>query len=162
MWFELRRMSLEEAAREPFGFDNRAEIAAPPERVFDLVADGGGMGRWLQDFVACRWTSAEPHGVGAEREIELKAFTVKERFLAWERGQRFSFSIDAITLPLLAAAVEDIQLSPTRAGAGTEVRWRVHYTPSLVMRLVHPLARVVFGRLFSNSLAALKKLAERG
>jgi hypothetical protein len=160
MWFQLRRMSLEEAARAPFGFDNRAEIAAPPERVFDLFADGRRMGSWLQDFRACRWTSPEPHGIGAEREVELAAFTVKERFLAWDRGKRISFSIDAITLPLLAAAVEDLQLAP--AGSGTEVRWRVHYVPSLAMRLVHPLARVVFGRLFRNSLAAMKRVAEQG
>jgi uncharacterized protein YndB with AHSA1/START domain len=161
MWFDLRRMSLEDAARAPFGFDNRADIAAPPERVFALFADGNGMGRWLQDFVACRWTSPEPHGVGSEREVELALFTVKERFLAWDPGKRIAFSIDAITLPLLAAAVEDLQLAPSASG-GTQVRWRVHYAPSLAMRLVHPLARVVFGRLFRNSLAALKRLAEQG
>lgn len=161
-WFAVAPVELDFTERSRYSLDQSAVVAAPPERVFALMADGGRMGEWFHDFVACRWTSAAPHGVGSTREIELAALTVKERFLAWDPGRRLAFRIDAITLPLVSKMIEDMRLEPVDGGRSTRVSWRVHYEPTLLMRLVHPIGRRVFARMFAKSLAGLARLAARG
>jgi uncharacterized protein YndB with AHSA1/START domain len=159
MWFPLEPTELDYLKRAPHRFENEAVIRAPAERVFQLLSEGHSMGSWFQDFVACRWTSQAPHGVGSTREIELKALTVKERFLSWEPGRRLSFAIYAITVPLVRQMVEDLELEPLDDGR-TRVRWHAHYTPSLAMRVAHPVGRAVFGKMFRTSLAGLTRVAE--
>ena len=99
-------------------------------------------------------------GVGSTREVELKALTVKERFLAWDPGKRISFCIYAITIPLISEMLEDMQLEPEGDGK-TRLRWTAHYTPSLLMRLIHPVGRMIFSGLFQKSINGLRKYAER-
>lgn len=160
MWFSTTPTELGYCDTSPFLFENVRVVPAPPERVFEVFATGEGQTTWFQDFVACRWTSGEPHGVGTTREIELKMLTVKERFVAWEPGKRLTFSIDAITLPLVRAMMEDLRFEPAGEGK-TKVTWRAHYTPAPVMRLFHPIARVIFGRMFAKSLDGLSRYLER-
>jgi len=158
MWFPLKTTEIDFVERSNHRFENEAVIEAPAGRVFDLLVDGDGMARWFADFVACRWTSPGPHGVGSTREIELKALTVKERFLVWEPGKRVAFAIYAITIPLVSRMVEDMELEmlgPSR----TRILWRAHYEPSLAMRLVHPIGRAVFGKMFRKSLEGLSRAA---
>jgi len=159
MWFSVNPSDLSYADSSPHRIANVVTIAAPPERVFDLFATGEAQDEWFQDFVACRWTSPEPRAAGATREIELKMLRVKERFLAWERGRRLTFSIDAITLPIVQQMMEDMRFEPIDGG-NTRLVWHVHYTPSAFMRPVHPVARAIFGRMFQRSAEGLRRYAE--
>lgn len=108
------------------------------------------------------WTSPAPHGLGSTRRVMLKLLSVDERFVAWEPGRRYSFSIDAISLPLVAKMLEDTRLESVEGGSATRMRWRVAYTPNLVSRLLHPLVRHIFGKMFSTSLHQFKRYVESG
>jgi len=158
MWFPTKPSELDYADSSSFRIANVVTIAAPPARVFELFATGERQETWFADFKACRWSSPEPHGVGSTREIELKMLTVKERFLAWEPGARMTFSIDAITLPIVKQMMEDLRFEPF--DGGTRLVWHVHYEPTLPMRAVHPAARTIFGRMFRLSAEGLKRYAE--
>ena len=158
MWFDAEAVPLERIADLPHRFENTALIDATPERVFRIWAEGEGQAEWFQDFVACRWTTAH-RGVGAEREVQLKALTVKERFLAWEPGKRMTFHIYAITLPLLTAMVEDMTFEPAGDRA-TRFHWVVHYRPTTLMRLVHPIARMIFAEMFRATTENLARWAK--
>lgn len=154
MWFSLRSIDLAFAPQAPFHFHNEAELPAPPERVWAVLEDGDTWPGWFKDFVSMRWTSPPPHGAGSTREVRLKPLSVRETFLAWEPGRRFAFRVDAITLPLVSAMMEDLVLTP-REGGRTHLSWRVSYTPRPVMRLIHPLLRMIFGGMFKVTLANL-------
>jgi uncharacterized protein YndB with AHSA1/START domain len=156
MWFKTELSELSYVDSSAHRIANVVLIEASPERVFDIFATGERQDEWFQDFVACRWTSGEPHGVGTTREIELKLLTVKERFLAWERGKRLAFSIDAITLPIVNQMVEDMHFEPALGGS-TRLIWHVHYSPSLLATPIHPAARAIFSRMFSQSAKNLAK-----
>ena len=155
MWFDLEAVQLNFTDSSPFQFENVAILDAPPERVFDIWATGEAQAEWFKDFKECRWSNAE-RGVGAEREIELKILTVKERFLVWDRGKRLSFHIHAITVPIVTAMLEDLTFEPS-GDRGTRFAWRVHYRPATVMRLVHPIARPIFGGMFKASIDGLAR-----
>lgn len=159
MWFDVEAVPLSFTQSSPYRFENTTSIDAPAARVFQIVATGERQAEWFQDFVACRWTTPEPHGVGAEREIELKALTVKERFLAWEPGKRLAFHIYGSTVPLVNAMVEDMVIEST--GERTcRFTWTAHYRPSLLMKLIHPVGRAIFGAMFKKSIQGLAKYAK--
>jgi hypothetical protein len=157
----LAPMDLEFLANPPEAMEFAATIDASAVQVFDILADPGKLGLWLKDFKGANWLTEAPHGVGSEREVRLKLITVRERFLAWDPGKRFAFVMDATSLPIVEAMGEDMRLEP-RGDNRCEVRWRVCYAPTLVGKVVRPVARAVFGKLFRDSLASLKTLAERG
>jgi hypothetical protein len=156
MWFDVEEAGLEFCEKSPYRIENEAVLAAPPERAFDIIVNGREQGRWFADFVACRWTSPEPYGLGSTREIELKLLTVKEKFIAWERGKRLSFTFTGMTLPVVKRMVEDLRLSPIGPNK-TRLVWTAHYEPRAFMRPFHGIARGVFGKLFSKSAEGLAR-----
>ena len=158
MWFEVEAAPLSFIESAPYRFQNVVLIDAPPARVFAIVATGEAQKDWFQDFVANRWTSAV-HDVGAEREVELKLLTVKERFLVWEPGKRLAFTVYGITLPLLHAMIEDLSFEPVGERA-TRFTWTAYYAPSLLMRLIHPIGRMIFGELFRSTAEGLARYAK--
>ena len=155
MWFDVAPVPLSYTEASPFHIENVVLLDATPARVFHILATGEGQEQWFQDFVDCRWSS-NARAVGAEREVELKLLTVKERFLAWEQDRRLAFHIYAITLPFVNAMLEDWSLEPAGDRA-TRFTWRVHYTPTLLMRAVHPIARMMFGEMFKASAEGLAR-----
>jgi len=161
MWFDLEPVPLEFTASAPFTIETVTLIDATPERVFDILSTGERQKEWFQDFVENRWTT-EARGVGAEREVELELLTVKERFLAWDRGKRLAFHIYGSTLPVTRATIEDMTLEAldVRGARTTRLTWRVHYRPTLPARLLHPLVRLIFGRMFNASGEGLARYAK--
>ncbi len=155
MWFDVDPVPLERIEELPFRFENTALIDAPPARVFQIWVDGEGQTEWFQDWVGFRWTNAT-RGVGAEREAQLKMLSVKERFLVWEPGQRMTFTIYGITLPLVKEMAEDLTFEPAGERA-TRMRWVARYRPTTAMRLVHPIARMIFGEMFRASTEGLAR-----
>lgn len=158
MWFDTAPTELDFTTSSPARLVFDALVEAPPKRVFEIFAKGEKQETWFADFKACRWTSPEPHTVGTTREIQLKLLTVKERFVAWEPGVRLTFSIDAITLPIVKRMMEDMQFEAV-GEKGTRLVWTVHYEPALIMRPFHPIAKMVFGKMFRTSLDGLVKYA---
>ncbi|MFO0586861.1 MAG: SRPBCC family protein [Polyangiaceae bacterium] len=159
MFFDTTKSELAFTTSSPFHLSFDATAEAPPKRVFEVLADDAAMKKWFADCKDIRWTSNAPYGVGSTREVQLKMLSVKERFLAWEPGVRMTFSIDAISIPLVKALVEDIQLEAL-GEKGTRIVWTVHYEPSLVMRAAHPVAKMIFGKMWRASLAGLVKYAD--
>jgi uncharacterized protein YndB with AHSA1/START domain len=74
------------------------EIAAPPERVYDLVSDISRMGEWSPECVRCTWTKG---ATGPEVGARFKAKNKGGRGPAWfntpavtvaEPGREFAFN----------------------------------------------------------------------
>lgn len=158
MWFPLQPQSLDFVGRAPNVLRFEAAVHATPEQVFDVVVHDD-MGAWLPDFVDMHWTSAPPRGVGSTRTVTLKrGLAVKERFIAWERGRRLTFTMEAISLPVVRAMIEDFQLESLSA-RHTRVRYSVHYAPHPALVPVHALARSFFGAMFQQALRGIARVA---
>lgn len=156
----LAPMDLEFLANPPEWMEFEGTIDRSADAVFDILADPSKLGLWLKDFKDARWLTEPPHGEGSKRQVKLKLITVEERFLAWEPGKRFAFVMDATSLPIVDAMGEDMRIEP-RGENRCHIVWRVAYSPTSIGRAVKPVARMVFGKLFRDSLVALKALAER-
>jgi uncharacterized protein YndB with AHSA1/START domain len=161
MWFDLEPVPLERIDALPYRIENTALFDAPPARVFQIWGEPERPAEWFQGWVGHQWTT-ERRGVGAERVVELRGLSVKERFLVWDQGKRMTFHIYAMTLPLAQALVEDLTFEPGQPGKPgddetTRVRSVVRYRPALIARLFHPIVRAIFGRMFKSTVEGLNR-----
>lgn len=159
MWFNINDNKLDYIERAPFNVSNEIIINASPEKVYDILMNKDWI-NWFQDFVSVEWTTPEPHNVNSKRIVKLKTLSVKETILAQENHKRFSFSITAITLPLVKDMLEDMKFEKTEDG-NTKMSWKVYYTPSLLMSLIHPIGRAIFGSMFAKSIKNFKNFVEK-
>jgi hypothetical protein len=158
MWFKVEAVPLSFTESSLHRIENIQVIDATPKRVFEILATGEGMTEWFKDFVSFHWLGA-PGGLSSERELSLKTLAVKERFIVWDEGRRLTFHVFAITLPLVTALIEDFSLQP-HGNDRTSFAWRVHYRPTLLTRLVHPVVRSVFGAMFKAATDGLARYAK--
>jgi hypothetical protein len=156
----LAPMDVEFLANPPESMEFEGTIDRSADDVFDILADPSKLGLWLKDLKSARWLTEPPHGEGSKRRVTLKLITVEERFVVWERGKRFAFVMDATSLPIVEAMGEDMRID-SRGETRCHVTWRVAYAPTSIGRVVRPVARFVFSKLFHDSLVSLKALAER-
>jgi uncharacterized protein YndB with AHSA1/START domain len=87
-------------------------VDAPPEAVYDLVADISRMGEWSPECVRTEW-QGEPGEVGSRfkgwNRRGLARWSTTAEVIAAERGKEFAFT--------------------TKAGDKDATRWRYRFTP---------------------------------
>src|SRR5688572_18682787 len=68
--------------------ENRIEVAASPEQVFDVIAgvSASSEASWFPDFRSLSWRTPGPHGVGAVRDYRLTYARMMEHFIVWDPG----------------------------------------------------------------------------
>jgi hypothetical protein len=159
---KMEPMTLADLDTAPLRVVQSEVLPGTPDRVFAELADPE---RWLGWFPLMRkaaWTSAKTACVGAERAVGLRLLgRFEERFLAWEPGARFAFTMTASTSPLARRMAEDWRLSST--AGGTRIEWIVAAHPSTLGRAGTPALRLVMRRLFTQGMSNLTRiLRERG
>jgi polyketide cyclase/dehydrase/lipid transport protein len=155
-------MSLADLDTAPFRMVHSAVLPGSPDAVFAQLA---APERWVGVFpmmTKAAWSSAQIACVGAERRVTLRMLgRFEERFLVWEPGKRFAFTMIASSSPLTTQMAEDYRL--TREGADTRLEWIVGAVPTLLGRAGTPALRLVTRQLFTRFLANLGRvLRERG
>jgi uncharacterized protein YndB with AHSA1/START domain len=124
--------------------DFSRNVAAPPETVWEVVADLRGMSEYtrFRKVELEREGDPPPNGVGAIRVLHLVGPPVREEIIAFDAPRRFSYRM------LSGAPVKDhvgtIELSPS--GAGTRMSYVVETTPTIPLvggGLVAFLRRVI-------------------
>jgi uncharacterized protein YndB with AHSA1/START domain len=102
-------------------------IAAPPQRVWDVLIDHEGMTRWLpvREVVRRRPGTTDPNGVGAVRTIRGMGLVLEERVTEAKAPERLSYELTG-GAPLRDHR-GDVTLTPEPGG--TRVRWTVRFRP---------------------------------
>jgi hypothetical protein len=153
----MEPMSLAEIETAPFRVSMSARFDASPDAVFAQLADPRLWLEWFPLMYRAEWTSQKTGAVGAEREVALRVFgKYRERFLAWEPGERFAFTMTGSTSPLVARMAEDWRIA--REHGGVRLEWTVGGYPTTIGRVATPALRIVLSRLFSGGGARLEKL----
>ncbi len=88
-------------------FSTEIRIAAPKKKVWDVLADIGGIYKWNPGVSHSYSTSDNNHGEGATRHCDLsQGGYLKERAVDWREGQGFKIDIFETSLPLKSNVVD--------------------------------------------------------
>ncbi|HEV7732628.1 MAG TPA: SRPBCC family protein [Candidatus Binatia bacterium] len=99
-------------------------FAAPPDRVFDLVTDHVGFGRFVgADIQIERQGTPPPNGLGAVRVVRSRGTSVKEEVVRWEPPHAMDYRV--IGGAPLQNHLGEIRLTPD--GTGTQMRYRIRF-----------------------------------
>ena len=135
-------------------------VPAPPERVFDVLADHDAWTRWFVDFRKASVTGDTREGLGTRRRVWVGPMVLDERFIAWERGRRFSFTMLESNLPILSAMVEDWRLASVEGG--TRVDYAVGFDLPGWVRPLKGILLWKFRPLFERALPNLEDYIRKG
>jgi uncharacterized protein YndB with AHSA1/START domain len=133
-----------------------AEIAAPPEAVFDYLADARNEPEWLPGAHGIEKTSEGEIGLGTTFRGEYaRAGTIEVEIVEFERPTRLTFRGRAKGMTFDDA----ITLTPEHAGTRLEAEMATQ--PRGLFKLLAPLMGRVIARQFAANWAHLKIELER-
>jgi hypothetical protein len=136
-------------------------IDAAPSEVWARLARLEEITLWSEAVVAARCEGARTRGIGAERTCDLRGgITIRERWLAWDEGQ--SFTYEGVGIPLVASATNEWTVHPEGEQTLLVSRAEVALRGGFVGRLIEPIVGRQISRVASQTLAAFKYLVEHG
>ncbi|MGL6222927.1 MAG: SRPBCC family protein, partial [Steroidobacteraceae bacterium] len=138
--------------------EHTVRIAAPTERVFDIVADHCGMPRWfpLDTVTLEREGHPAPNGVGAVRAMHGPQSRMREQVIDWDAPHSFDYRL--LEGAPIACHHGRVDLRPV--AGGTELTWSIRYRAKIPG--TSGLVRRAMDRMLSDALPRLKQLAESG
>lgn len=140
------------------------KINAPKEKVWEVLADFGGVSNWAPTVVSAYSTTEANGGVGAGRHCEVKGFgSIEERIPEWDEGHSYSYDVvDGVPAPMKYIR-NTVSVRPD--GDGTLVRFALEFQMKFgpLGALLERLAiRPQMRKTLAVSLAGLKHHAETG
>jgi len=154
--FSLEPQPLTFADTAPLRVTDSATVAASPGRVFDAFADTASWPRWFPLMHRARWVGPETAGVGSEREVALHLLgAYRERFIAWEPGERFAFTMTKSSSPMARAIVEDFRF--TDVGGRTRIDWVLAADPRTLGKIARPALEQIMPRVFRRAGKQLER-----
>ena len=138
-------------------------IDAPPDKVWSVLADLGGIYKWNHGVAKSHMTSELTQGEGATRHCDLDDKNyLEERAFNWREGESFKIDVFESSMPLESNIVS---FRVTPAGDGTRVSVTADY--KLKYGIIGTLMDVLFvkrmlQRGFDDMMAGLKYHVETG
>ncbi len=143
----------------PQSYSVSARSAAPPERVFEILADGARWSEWAGPIIMASWWDREgdppPGGVGAIRRLGAKQFASSEEIVAYDPPHHLAYTI--LSGQPVRGYRADVRLSPDNGG--TRITWSGTFEP--LIPGTGPVIRWWFTQLVGGFARRLAEHAER-
>jgi uncharacterized protein YndB with AHSA1/START domain len=110
--------------------DVKADSEAPPQAIWDLVADvetWSSWGAFDESFLERPAQSTDPRGVGAIRRFRTGRIRNQEEVVRFDPPRAFSYEVRKSDVPVRDYHA-DVELSE-RPGGGTTISWRSTFRP---------------------------------
>ena len=138
------------------GYEVVEHSAAPPDRVYDLLADATAWPRWASPTIAEgsweRVGDPPPAGVGAIRRVGRRPVFGREEILVADRPTHHAYRLVGGPNPVRHYRA-DVRFEPE--GTGTRITWRGEFDPLV------PGTGALLARVYRSFIAGLaRKLAE--
>jgi uncharacterized protein YndB with AHSA1/START domain len=132
-------------------YEVTARSSAPPERVFELLADGASWSQWAGPMVVRSWWEREgvpaPGGIGAIRRLGLGKASSREEIVEYDAPRHLAYTW--LTNFPVRDYRSDVRLEPD--GTGTRITWAGTFRPAF------PGGAVVMRRFFLGTVGGFAK-----
>lgn len=160
MKYALRAEPMEFVRTAPRRRSWSADLAAPPRQVFAaLASDPDGWKGWFPNFTGGAWLAEAPeggYGVGARREVRLvRPVVFHETIMAYEEPARWAYRVDASTVPMCNALIEEWVVE--ERGTGSRVTWTFAADPKLLISLTLRFAPFFMSSTFRRAMRRLDR-----
>jgi hypothetical protein len=152
----LRQEGLDFLKSAPTILEFSEQVRAPQATVWSVIgADPTAWTPWFPGLKEGAFTSAAPHGVGTKRQVKVRGVgRYKETIVAWDEGSRMAYRVDATSMPIARALLEDWVLEPDGADA-TTVHWTFAIDPTPIFRVSMRLSPNTIGGVFHKAMRNL-------
>ena len=130
------------------------DIAGPPERVFDLMADARNEPAWNSQVSATDLTSPEPIGTGTTFRTVNRGQEYTATITDYERPGRLTFEVAGKAMTITG------RMTFVAAGEGTHLDATFDMQPQGPMRFMLPLMAPMVRRDFPRQFASFKAFVE--
>jgi uncharacterized protein YndB with AHSA1/START domain len=121
-------------------------VPAPPDQVFERIADLGGWAQWHKGVRKVRLDDGPATGLGAVRTVWVGPSSFHERFIAWAPGERLTFTMLGSNLPGMVGMVEDWELTAQPSTGSTVVASTIALDTRAALRPLHRALRAVIAQ----------------
>ena len=136
-------------------------INAPVERVWEVLADIGGIANWAPQINHAVTTTEGNPGVGSERQCDVAGFgTVTERFVEWEDGSHFTYEVSNVALMKLVRNTTSVHAAGDQSLITLTMNFWMKFGPLGAPMI--PIARILMSKQGKLGLAGLKYHVETG
>lgn len=138
-------------------------IDAPKDRVWDILADLGGIKNFHPGVTDSYYHPGDEKGVGASRHCDLKPFgSVEETAILWNEGESYTLRLhDGKRVPPFRNATGRLAVQPSGSGSVVTMELEYDLRFGLVGRLMdRVVVKSQFSKVVPSVLSGLKKYAE--
>jgi Polyketide cyclase / dehydrase and lipid transport len=131
-----------------------AGVDASRDRVFEaIVAAPQAWKAWFPGITGGSYASPADQGVGATRFLGVAGTRVRETILVHEEPRRWAYRVDAASIPIAHAIVENWLFE--ELPDGTYVRWTFAIDPTVLFHLLLPFPRITIGAIWRRGMRNL-------
>lgn len=115
--------------------ERSSTVAAPPERVWDVLADFGAIASWVPMIQHSCLLSEQTEHPGTVRRVQIARQTLVERVVVWRPAQELAYDIEGLP-PIVGTARNTWRLTPVDGGTHIVLTTEIATGPNPVKRLV--------------------------
>jgi carbon monoxide dehydrogenase subunit G len=139
-------------------------VAAPPDAVWTVLADFGGISEWVPMIQHSCLLSEQTDGVGTVRRVQVGMQTLVERVTTWNPPSELVYDIEGLP-PIVGTARNSWRITPTRAGSDvvltTEIDTGRNPVKALIARKVLERMAVASEMMLAGLTSAIAPAAEQ-
>jgi len=157
---QLKPVALDFFESAPLRVRCTLEARCTPEVLFETLRGDSVWTEWAGVIRNVEWTSAEPYGKNATRDVTLTGnMLVRELFFHWEENERVAFYVTESTIPGLTKFAEDYRVE--RIGPNeTRLVWTVAIENTGFMRHLNPVSKRIMKPIFDGWLRKYRRILE--
>lgn len=150
---DLRAVGLDFLDTAPVRFEYAVELPAPGPTVFAAIAADPSTWTWFPGLADAGYTSAPPHGVGAQRAVVMSGVAYRETILAWDTPTRWAYRVDRSGEDTFLALAEDWTVEDL--GNRSVLRWAFCVDPKPEVAPLIAGARDLIGGVWLDAMDGL-------